>query len=329
MTATRTWSPDVLDGFEQTTLTLPAARDGAVDVVVVRTAASGTASGGAPAAASGSTSAMLYVHGFGDYFFQTHLAAFFEARGIRFYAVDLRRHGRSWRPHQSPNTTDDVDEYLDDVAAAVSLLVRDEGVDRLILDGHSTGGLVAVLYAHRGVGREHLAGVFLNSPFLDMNLPAWQERVLEPVLSGIGRFFPDRTLPGLSPVYGESIHVDHHGEWSFDVRWKPIEGFPARAGWFRAIHRAQAEVARGLSIAVPVLLLHAERSSRPTTWTEEAQRTDIVLDVADMVRLAPRLGNRVEVHAIPDGMHDLALAAPVPRARTFELVGDWLDRLRG
>jgi alpha-beta hydrolase superfamily lysophospholipase len=64
-------------------------------------------------------------------------------------------------------------------------------------------------------------------------------------------------------------------------------------------------------------------------WTEEAQRTDIVLDVADMVRLAARLGNRVEVRAIPDGMHDLALAAPVPRARMFELLGAWLDRLRG
>ncbi len=320
MSSPRHWSPDVLDGFEQTTLTLPAAADGPVDVVVVRTA-------GSPAAAARSTTAVLYVHGFGDYFFQAHLARFFEARGIRFYAVDLRRHGRSWLAHQSPDTTDDVDEYLADVAAAVRLLADEEGVERLVLDGHSTGGLVAVLYAHRGAGREHLAGVFLNSPFLDMNLPAWQERFVEPVLAVAGRFLPNVTLPGLSPVYGESIHADHHGEWTFDLRWKPIEGFPARAGWFRAIHRAQAEVAAGLAIAVPVLLLHAERSSRPKAWSEEAQRTDTVLDVADMVRLSPRLGSRVEIHPIPDGMHDLALAAATPRARMFELLGDWLDRL--
>jgi alpha-beta hydrolase superfamily lysophospholipase len=322
MSSLRTWSSDVLDGFEQTTLTLPATRDGAVDVVVVRTSAS-------PAAAAGSTAAVLYVHGFGDYFFQAHLAEFFETRGLRFYAVDLRRHGRSWLAHQSPNTTDDVDEYLDDVAAAVRLLVDDEGIEWLLLDGHSTGGLVAALYAHRGVGREHLDGVYLNSPFLDMNLPAWQERVIEPVLALVGRVFPNVELPGLSTVYGESIHVDHHGEWTFDLKWKPLEGFPARAGWLRAIHLAQAEVARGLAIEVPVLVLHAQRSSRPKVWSEDAQRTDIVLDVADMVRLAPRLGSRVDVHAIADGMHDLALAAPVPRALAFEVLGDWLARLRG
>ena len=39
--------------------------------------------------------AVLYVHGFVDYFFQTHLAEFFTARGYDFYALDLRKYGRS------------------------------------------------------------------------------------------------------------------------------------------------------------------------------------------------------------------------------------------
>ena len=255
MTGT-TWRPDVLADFEHTTLAVPF-RGSTIDAVVVRRAAS-PVSGGA---------AVLYVHGFGDYFFQTHLAAFYEALGVRFYALDLRRHGRALRKGQLPNFTADIDEYLDDVSAAIGLLQAHEGVEWLLLNGHSTGGLVAALYAHRGPRRSDVDAVFLNSPFLDMNLPAWQEAVLEPVLSAVGRIVPSLKLPGLSSLYGESLHADHRGEWSFDLAWKPLAGFPARAGWFRAIHRAQAEVAGGLSIAQPVLLLHAGRTPRSGTPT--------------------------------------------------------------
>ena len=59
-----TWVPDVLGaGFEQTTLDLGEDDEGPVVATVVR----GT---GMPADAP----AVLYVHGFNDYFFQLHLA---------------------------------------------------------------------------------------------------------------------------------------------------------------------------------------------------------------------------------------------------------------
>jgi alpha-beta hydrolase superfamily lysophospholipase len=313
-----TWRPDILEGFEQTSLSLPPAYDGPVEAVLVRRrSASGTGRG------------VLYVHGYVDYFFQVHLADFFNERGWHFYAVDLHRHGRVWRPHQEPNQMRDIDEFLEDVAAAVEVIVTAEGIDQLILNGHSTGGLVAALFAHRGRGRERVKGVFLNSPFLDMNLPDWQERWVEPVLAGLGRIGPDIPLAGLSPLYGESLHEDYRGRWSYDLRWKPVEGFPTRAGWFGAIHRAQEEVADGLDIPCPVLLLHAERSFRPESWTEEIPRADIVLDVEDMKRLAPGLGAHVEVHAVRDGIHDLVLSEPAARAHAFSLLGEWLERTSG
>ena len=97
-----TWKPDILPGFEQTTLRLPDAADGPVDVVVVRKNPNSL------------SCEVLYLHGFVDYFFQAHLAEFFNSEGLGFYAVDLRRHGRSLRPHQLPNFTQDLDEYLKD-----------------------------------------------------------------------------------------------------------------------------------------------------------------------------------------------------------------------
>jgi alpha-beta hydrolase superfamily lysophospholipase len=312
------WQPDVLDGFEQTVIARPEAPDGPVEIVLVRRARSTVAG----------TSGVLYVHGFGDYFFQGHLAGFYEARGIKFYAVDLRRHGRALGEHQLPNFVADIDELVGDISAAVDAVTAGEGVEWLLLNGHSTGGLAASLFAHRGVSRDRITALFLNSPFLDMNLPRWQAVLVEPMVAAAGRVWPRLKLPGVSSTYGESIHADHHGEWRFDERWKPVLGFGARAGWFRAMHRAHAEVASGLSIDVPVLVLHAERSLRVRRWTEGCQRADIVLDVRDMQRVAPRLGRRVTVQAVPDAIHDLSLSTLPARTRTFELVSAWLTEIR-
>jgi len=41
--------------------------------------------------------AVLYLHGWNDYFFQTHLADYVAELGFDFYALDLRRYGRSLR----------------------------------------------------------------------------------------------------------------------------------------------------------------------------------------------------------------------------------------
>jgi len=91
--------------------------------------------------------AVLYVHGFVDYFFQTHLADFFTARGIDFYALDLRKHGRSIQPHQTPNFCADLTEYYPELDEAVRIIREENGHERLLVNGHSTGGLVTALWA--------------------------------------------------------------------------------------------------------------------------------------------------------------------------------------
>src|SRR3970040_2254738 len=89
----RAWQPDkLLPGCEALELDFPDDYDGAVSATLVRLRA-----GAAP------RGAVLYVHGFVDYFFQRHMAERFVAEGCAFYALDLRKHGRALRPHQHPN----------------------------------------------------------------------------------------------------------------------------------------------------------------------------------------------------------------------------------
>jgi len=90
--------------------------------------------------------AVLFVHGFVDYFFHTDHAARWEEHGYDFYAVELRKYGRSWLAHQTPNYTTDLRTYGVDIASALAV-VRAEHSDgaRVVLLGSSTGGLITSL----------------------------------------------------------------------------------------------------------------------------------------------------------------------------------------
>ena len=152
------WVTDVLgEPFEALTLEMAPDEEGPVVATLVRRLAD------VP-----TTSAVLYVHGFVDYFFQTHFADLLIARGLDFYALDLRKHGRSLRDHQTPNHARSMADYEAELDAAVQLIRVEGAHDRLLVIGHSTGGLITALWANARRGRGLIDGLFLNSPFLEV-----------------------------------------------------------------------------------------------------------------------------------------------------------------
>ena len=50
------------------------------------------------------------------------MARRYQEHGYRFYALDLRKYGRSWLPHQLPNSVRDLREYHADIDAALAVL---------------------------------------------------------------------------------------------------------------------------------------------------------------------------------------------------------------
>jgi len=268
--------------------------------------------------------AVLYVHGFVDYFFQTHVADALADRGYDLYALDLRDYGRSIRAGREPNDTRSLATYAEEVDAAVRL-VR-ERHDRVVLLGHSTGGLIAALWAQHRRGRGLVDAVVLNSPWLDVRGSVVERKVLAPAIDHVlGRVAPRLVVSRLGEHYGRALHADGGGEWAYDLAWKPYAGFPVRAGFVRAIRRGQAEVARGLDIDVPVLVLASDASGPDDRWHDGLLTTDSVLDPADMRRLAPRLGRDVTFQEITGGAHDLALSPLPARTRYLDEVVRWLD----
>lgn len=269
--------------------------------------------------------AVLYVHGFVDYFFQTHLAEFFTDRGWDFYALDLRKYGRSLRPHQTPNFCRSLTDYYPELDAAARIIRDEDGHDTLLVDGHSTGGLITSLWTHDRRDKGWVDGLILNSPFFDFNARWVMRRPVAAAVARVGKARPLRIVPlALSPVYGQTLHVEQRGEWTYDLAWKPLLGFPVRAGWLGAIREAQLRLRGGLAIPAPVLLACSVRSFRGSRWQEAATIADAVLDVEHMVRWAPRLGPHITVVRIDGGMHDLTLSGPAVRARVFDEMDRWI-----
>jgi alpha-beta hydrolase superfamily lysophospholipase len=268
--------------------------------------------------------ALLHVHGFCDYFFQTDYAESWVDSGWDFYALDLRKHGRSLLPHQTPNYTEDLTVYFAELDEAFARITERDGHRTVVISGHSTGGLIVALW----VARHHpeIAGMVLNSPFLELGGPAPLRTGLGWALELSGSRFPDWVIPRpVNGLYGQSLHVDHGGEWSFDTDWKPLGSFPVSVGWLRAVHRAQAEAHSGLGITVPILVLTSERSSFPHEWEPDVDRTDIVLDAVRLRRWSPALGTCVTSVAIQDALHDVTLSRPEVRAQVKEEITRWLS----
>jgi alpha-beta hydrolase superfamily lysophospholipase len=268
--------------------------------------------------------AVLHVHGFADYFFQTEYAQWWLDRGYDFYALDLRKYGRSIRPHQTPTYVADLHEYFAEIDLAIWRILERDGHDHLVASAHSTGGLTFALWADERQP-DALAGMVLNSPWFDLHGSAWtRSPAAAALLDRMGRRQPMREIPReVTGYYTRSLHRDHEGEWEFDLTWKPVESFPVRAGWLRAIRRGHAQLHRGLSVSCPVLVLSSGATKRPPEMDDDVHSHDVVLDVPQIRQWSPAVGPHVTYVAIAGARHDVVLSRPEPRAKVYDELTRW------
>lgn len=272
----------------------------------------------------GNRKSILYLHGYIDYFFHPHVAQKFIANGYDFYALDMRKHGRALLPHQHPNYCKSVTEYFEEISLAITHIQSHS--NSIFLLAHSTGGLTASCYMNQGKNRNAISGLILNSPFLDFNLPAWQKEIGKIAARIIAPILPYAKLEGaLSPAYAQSVHKSHHGQWDFNLDWKPINGFPTYFAWIVAITNAQSSL-RKSNIGVPILILHSSGSAHCTKFEPKAMNHDIVLNVSDIMRVGVTLGAKVTLAEIQDAQHDVFLSPERTRNQGFNEVFNWLNQ---
>jgi alpha-beta hydrolase superfamily lysophospholipase len=277
--------------------------------------------------------AVLMVHGYSDYFFNTELAEHFAARGFEFYALDLHKCGRSHRQGQTPHFTTDLARYDIELERALEVITAASPA-RVLIQGHSAGGLVVALWLDRRRARPaaaatSVAGLILNSPWLDLQGPAiLRTPPTAAAIMAMRRLRKHSVVrrPSAEGGYGATLHRDFFGDFDYNLDWKPVGGFPVRSGWIHAIRRGQAKLHRGLDVGVPNLILRSDHSVREVPDPDLIQCGDAVLDVAQIARWAGCIGNRTTVAPITDAKHDVFLSLPEPRAEAYAELDRWLDR---
>lgn len=310
------WHPDILDGYEARYVNQGEAFDGPCCSTIIR-----------KLAAKKSRRAILYVHGFNDYFFQKEMGDRYVDSGYNFYAVDLRRYGRSRLPWQYPFNVRNQKEYFNDIDSALMQIRKDGNVD-ITLCGHSTGGLTVTLLAADRGARCGVNRVITNSPFLAWNFSKLERNVGIPVISALGAVFKNSKIKQAHcDGYAYSLLKEYHGEWEYNTDWKMIYSPPVTMSWVRSIQNAQKEVMKkARNITVPILVMHSSRKIDGCGWTPEFQTGDAVLDPHELQKRGEKLGHVREVCSIDSGLHDLILSRYDVREATYDTIFTFLRK---
>ncbi len=316
VTTDTAWHDDILQGYEARYVNQGEAFDGPCRSTIIRKLCKDK-----------STKAFLYVHGFNDYFFQSEMGQRFVDSGYNFYAVDLRRYGRSRELWQYPFNIRDQKEYFADIDSALSQIRKDGNTD-ITLGGHSTGGLtVAYFGAMRGkeVGVNRIV---TDSPFLEWNYSSFMRNIAVPVVGFFGKFFKNAKIKqSHCDGYAYSLLKEYYGEWTYNTDWKMIYSPPVTASWVNAINSAQSKLMRNAkNISVPILVMHSSRKIDGCNYTPDFQTGDAVLDPEMIQKQGMKLGSERVVCAIDSGLHDLILSNERPRETAYDSIFNFIRK---
>ena len=192
-----------------------------------------------------------------------HLCQHFLDHGYDFYALDLRKSGRSIISPEHDRYISyccDLREYHEEITLAIEHIIQQANnrKRKIVVLGHSTGGLTATLYARTGVRRSEIDALILSSPYF----PPMEFSFLTSILIKIIIFFGLIVYvdPGWS---ARSLHVSHGGEWDFDEIKKPMDKMYFSGHYCGAIAAAQQELTqKQIPIHCPILLLCSDRFIR-------------------------------------------------------------------
>ncbi|GAA4372298.1 alpha/beta hydrolase [Paeniglutamicibacter cryotolerans] len=335
------WLPDILGpDYSYTTLPLPPDEDGDVRATLVRYRPASTGAAGPTPARAGfwrrlagrpgpgaepprARGFVLYLHGWSDYYYNTALAEYWNARGYHFYAVDLRRYGRSLRAGEAPGYVSDLTDYDADLKAALDALAADAGeFDERICVAHSTGGLIATLWAERHPGI--FTALVLNSPWLELQGSHLVRYAATGVLDPVARLRPKAKLRlPEADQYWQTLSRLGHGTWDLHPVWRPQISFPVTAGWLRAVMAGHAKVAHGLNLRIPVLVLTSARTHLSPVFDQQMLFNDAVIEVEVVRERSLGIGTEVTNAKLIGAMHDVFTSGPEPRAAAFAAIDRW------
>lgn len=191
---------------------------------------------------------VLVVHGLGEHSGRyANVVNHLLPRGISLFALDHRGHGKSGGKRGHCNA---FSEYLEDLDTLRSLAIEKSGRSRVIILGHSLGGLIALRYALEK--QDVLSAVIVSSPFLGLRASVPRAKIiLGRVLS---RMLPAVTMDNqLNPEF-----LSHDSRVVKTYIEDPLVHRKVSARWFTETTLTQQWLhAHVHELSLPLLILQA------------------------------------------------------------------------
>ena len=312
------WHPDILEGYEARYVDQGVQFDGPCRSTIVRLRSRRPSKKG-----------YLYIHGFNDYFFQSEMGERYVDSGYHFYAVDLRRYGRSKQPWQYPYNIRDAKKYYDDIDSAIVQMRRD-GIEDITLGGHSTGGLIVTAYGIDKSDSIEVERIVTDSPFYAWNFNSTYRHLLIPSVRNLSVLIKNAKIPqGHCDGYAYSLLKEYDGEWTYNTDWKMIYSPPVTFSWVGQIQSTQNKVKKhGDRLRVPLLVMHSSRKVDGCNYTPTFQYGDAVLDPVMIGEIAEKIKGKspeeVRICVVDSGLHDLILSKRPHRDQAYDYIFNFI-----
>lgn len=213
---------------------------------------------------------ICHIHGQSDHSSRFgHVAAFFTANGIAFYAADLVGHGKSEGARGHVNK---FDEYIETLDQLIDKATEDIPGLPLFVYGHSMGGNVALNHAFQT--QKNIRGYIITSPWIRLAFepPAWKVALGKTVKS---------IYPALLQPTGLDVNAISHDKKEVEKYAADplVHGKISASGFFEILTKGKDILHHANQLHHPVLLMHGTGdllTSYQATRELAAMRKDII-----------------------------------------------------
>ncbi len=245
----------------------------------------------------------LILHGYADHGGRYEEVAHTLCRqGFTVLCPDLRGHGRS---AGNRGYIRSIDDYLEDVEAALAVLTKEAGTRPVLLVAHSNGALIALrLLADPFRCPKQIKAAILSSPFLELQRKAPAQVLFARVAS---RLLPKLALP--NKIKGSDVTHDEDKirEHDKDTLCHDV----ASARWFTETVKTQAWVAQ-----------FAHRVTVPTCWLVSGM--DVLASAAQSRKVQAAIGGESSYHEFAEMRHEVF--NEIDRKSVFALVDAFCEQ---
>ncbi|MCB1142441.1 MAG: lysophospholipase [Leptospiraceae bacterium] len=252
--------------------------------------------------------AIVIQHGFGEHSGRYgHLLDAIQDQNVSVYGIDSRGHGRS---EGKRGHVDQFQHYVDDLAELIHIAKEDSKLDKIVLLGHSLGGVISLQYACEVNNQDHLRGLVVSSPGLKVKMDFEKEvkKFAAEVLSSI---MPAMTIDANLDVNFLSHDKSEIEKYQKDPLVHGKISFQMGANLF---HLNKAMKTKSHLIKVPILMIHGE--------------ADGIADVVGTTRFFEHVESKIKKLVVYPGLyHELMNELPQDREKVLKDISDFIFSL--